>query len=219
MGSFATAAAPAIGTALSGLFEGMTAPSPYQPRTPYTGDASAQSTLMDAGNSEKDVFGMLSDLLSKGVQLPDAVVHNVDPVGGFSLGDVGSLASPASLPGVKLPSSQPFNFMGVPTTGPNNLTGSNVPSTIDLSVLQSGDPKNPGGTVNFGDSAAVGSGDTPSQLAGRNAITKFGQRDATGPVRNTFATPPMPSAQSDTDVSSDPTSAALAILRHAAVAA
>lgn len=180
----------AAGYAGSGALSSAFAPSPFQPRTAYTGSNSAESTLGGAGDALKKVFAALTNKASQPVSLPDATVQPLPSMSGgdlpFSIGnfsDPGSLRVPASLSGLDFGSPNPSSPPGIPQPQINN---SSIPATPGTSV------------------AAVDQ---------RAAVSPM-----SGPVRQKFAASNNPSAMTS-DVPTDPRLAAITLLQHAAMAA
>lgn len=94
----------ALGSVGAGVGAGLTSPTPYQAKQPYTGDESAQSTLTDTTEGEQSLFAALEKLLSNGTTLPDATVQAPAGVGSLSLNNgAGGLSKPPSLPGLQFP--------------------------------------------------------------------------------------------------------------------
>lgn len=197
MGNLA-AYAPVIGSALAGAFEGLTAPTPYQPLTPYAGPNSAESTAYTVGSHLDDLWKAIGDRARQPVSLPDAVVQPMHGLSGgdlpFQIGhfnDPGSLSTPASLPGLNLPDSALQN----PNSQPGSPTFRNPidPNTMGTSIGNQLRDK----IVNQPPNAA-----TPQPA----------------PVRQKFAPSNYPSAVQSPQTT-DPRLAAIELLRNAAQAA
>lgn len=197
-----------------GVGSGLTAPNPYQPRTPYEGANSPENTLTEARGADEGVYQILSELLGRGVQLPDAVVNTPQ---GFSGGDLpmpiglsgsGQMARPPQgLPGLHPPSLfNPGNGAAAPAPAAGGGGGSyGFAGEGDYPL----DSNNTGG-------AGLGAGGHQYQ-----ALHPMNKSQSDAPVRNPL-TSPSPSLTDGTGVDpsqslfKSPTDAALHVLMHAA---
>lgn len=210
-----------IGEIGSGIGAGLTAPNPYQVKKPYLGDTSAEGTLGDMQAALKSIFAGEFDRAQQPISLPDAVVHNPGSVGGFSVGDVGELAHAPSLPGMKFPTplglSLPFSSSTSPSRQPMALPasgGGDVMGSVDNRHVLGVD----GEDSNFSGTQLP---DAPSLKppASQSGIELPPDQSFSSVklARQKFAPTNYPSAI-PLDVPSDPTGAALTILRQAIAA-